>query len=64
MSVSSAASLTPATATSSAPKATAAVPAQGGVIDGLNPTHYNPKDPIPLFIIQVRLLAGAARGPC
>jgi hypothetical protein len=27
-------------------------PSQGGVIDGLNPTHYNPKDPVTIFIIQ------------
>jgi hypothetical protein len=28
-------------------------PSQGGVIEGSNPTEYNPKDPIIIFIIQV-----------
>lgn len=28
-------------------------PPQGGVLEGLNPSVYNPKDPIILFIIQV-----------
>lgn len=31
-------------------------PSQGGVIEGANPSEYNPKDPIVLFIIQVSLL--------
>jgi hypothetical protein len=26
---------------------------QGGVLEGLNPSQYNPSDPITLFIIQV-----------
>jgi hypothetical protein len=29
--------------------------AQGGILEGENPTHYNPKDPITMFIIQVML---------
>ena len=33
------------------------VPNQAGVIEGLDPTHYNPKNPLVLFIIQVRLPA-------
>lgn len=28
-------------------------PSQGGVIEGANPSQYNPKEPIVLFIIQV-----------
>lgn len=40
------------TTTSAAPASTGAPP-QGGIIEGLNPVHYNPKDPITLFIIQV-----------
>lgn len=45
-----------ATATLSSPTATSTLRAsnQGGIIDGANPTKYNPKDPIILFIIQVR----------
>ena len=30
-------------------------PSQGGVIEGMNPSKYNPKDPITMFIIQVCL---------
>jgi hypothetical protein len=44
------------TATSSSAAAATSgsrAPFQGGVIDGLNPSHYSPKDPITLFIIQV-----------
>lgn len=32
---------------------TARAAAQGGILEGGNPTHYNPKDPIIIFIIQV-----------
>lgn len=32
------------------------VASQGGIIQGSNPTEYNPKDPITIFIIQVREL--------
>ena len=31
-------------------------PSQGGVIEGANPSHYNPKDPITMFIIQAGLI--------
>lgn len=31
-------------------------PSQGGVIEGSNPSEYNPKDPIVLFIIQAGLI--------
>jgi hypothetical protein len=26
---------------------------QAGVLEGMNPSHYNPNDPLTLFIIQV-----------
>lgn len=45
-----------ATATSARPTSTGGgnrAPSQGGVIEGANPTVYNPKDPITIFIIQV-----------
>lgn len=37
-----------------APSATGA-PNQAGVLDGLNPSHYNPSNPLTLFIIQAGL---------
>ena len=45
--------------TSAAAEATASgdrAPSQGGVIEGSNPSEYNPKEPIVLFIIQVSSL--------
>ncbi|OAP56295.1 hypothetical protein AYL99_09474 [Fonsecaea erecta] len=42
---------TAATSTSSARAAP-----QGGVFEGLNPTHYDPKNPITLFIIQASIV--------
>ncbi|RGP76938.1 hypothetical protein FLONG3_5022 [Fusarium longipes] len=41
--------------TTTAAAATSAHP-QGGIIEGLNPIHYNPKDPIALFIIQAIII--------
>lgn len=43
------------TSSSVAPKSTGGnrAPSQGGVIEGANPSVYNPKDPITMFIIQV-----------
>ncbi len=35
-------------------------PEQGGVLDANNPIKWNSRDPIPLFIIQVKKLI---RGP-
>ncbi|PHH67328.1 hypothetical protein CDD81_92 [Ophiocordyceps australis] len=32
------------------------VPSQAGVLEGANPTHYDPSNPIILFIIQVSLI--------
>ena len=26
---------------------------QAGILEGMNPSHYNPNDPLTLFIIQV-----------
>ncbi|RKL00753.1 K(+)/H(+) antiporter 1 [Fusarium oxysporum] len=43
------------TATAAAAAATGAKP-QGGIIEGLNPIHYNPKDPISLFIVQAIII--------
>lgn len=45
--------------TSVSPKPPAAsttgAPSQAGVLDGMNPSHYNPSNPLTLFIIQVGL---------
>lgn len=45
------------TRTASAAAATSSssnrAPLQGGILDGMNPSVYNPKDPIITFIIQV-----------
>lgn len=44
-------------ASSAAASATAApkAPPQGGVLEGVNPVHFDAKNPIILFIIQVIL---------
>lgn len=42
------------TVASAAPSSTERAPSQGGIFDGLDPSVYNPKNPIVLFIIQVR----------
>lgn len=44
-----------ATTTAAAAAATGARP-QGGILEGLNPIHYNPKDPIALFIVQACII--------
>jgi hypothetical protein len=31
------------------------VPPQGGILEGGNPSHYDPKNPIVTFIIQVSI---------
>jgi len=41
---------------SSTSAATTKVPAQGGIIEGANPSKWNASNPITLFIIQVRVL--------
>lgn len=46
------------TAVASASAAATAVvkaPPQGGVLEGVNPVHFDAKNPIILFIVQVRL---------
>lgn len=40
------------TATGTATSTTRASP-QGGILEGANPSHYDPKNPIIIFIIQV-----------
>ena len=40
--------------------ASRAVP-QGGILEGSNPSHYNKKDPIITFIIQVHSTMSKAR---
>ncbi|TWU76371.1 K(+)/H(+) antiporter [Metarhizium rileyi] len=54
--VSSIVSAATATMSSAAATSTLRASKQGGVIDGANPTSYNPKDPITLFIIQAVLI--------
>lgn len=49
-------------ATSVTVSSTARAKAQGGILEGENPTHYNPKDPIIIFIIQVRDLFSCVFG--
>jgi hypothetical protein len=41
------------TATSSTASSTLRATPQGGILEGGNPSHYDPKNPIILFIIQV-----------
>jgi hypothetical protein len=47
-----------ATATASS---TLRAPFQGGILEGGNPSHYDPKNPIILFIIQVSFLSNLQR---
>jgi hypothetical protein len=47
--------VTKTVAMSATAASTARAKAQGGILEGENPTHYNPKDPIIIFIIQVRI---------
>ena len=32
---------------------------QGGILEGANPSKFNPKDPITMFIIQVCFFSGS-----
>ncbi|KAK4221948.1 putative K+/H+ antiporter [Podospora fimiseda] len=43
------------------PTPTARAPAQAGIFEGLNPSIYNPSDPIILFIIQATLVIALTR---
>lgn len=36
-------------------------PSQGGLFDGLNPTHYDTKNPITLFVIQAVIVIAFTR---
>jgi hypothetical protein len=45
--------VTKTVAMSATASSTARAKAQGGILEGENPTQYNPKDPIIIFIIQV-----------
>ncbi|KAM5354054.1 hypothetical protein ACJ41O_000704 [Fusarium nematophilum] len=52
------------TTTTAAAAATATgdrAPAQGGIFEGLNPTVFNPADPITLFIIQATIVIALTR---
>ncbi|KAF7551197.1 hypothetical protein G7046_g7781 [Stylonectria norvegica] len=49
------AAVSSAVSSAAAPASTGAHP-QGGIIEGLNPVKYNPKDPITLFIIQACII--------
>lgn len=49
-----------AAASSTSASGNRAVP-QGGVFEGLNPTHYDTKNPIVLFIIQAVLVIAFTR---
>lgn len=40
------------TASSAAATTTDRATPQGGIFDGVNPSHYDPKNPIVIFIIQ------------
>ncbi|RFU72634.1 sodium hydrogen exchanger family [Trichoderma arundinaceum] len=44
------------TTTSAEPTSTVRVPPQGGVLEGANPSEYDPKNPLTIFIIQVGLI--------
>lgn len=46
-----------ASATSDGPRA----PPQAGIFEGLNPSKYNPNDPIILFIIQASIVIALCR---
>ncbi|KAL7797379.1 Sodium/hydrogen exchanger family domain-containing protein [Trichoderma ceciliae] len=44
------------TAASAVPTSTVRVAPQGGILEGTNPTEYDPKNPLTIFIIQVGLI--------
>lgn len=41
-------------AASASPTAVVKAPPQGGILEGVNPVHFDAKNPIILFIVQVR----------
>lgn len=51
-----------ATTTTAAAEATGnRAPKQGGIFEGLNPTVFNPADPVILFIIQATIVIALTR---
>ncbi|KAJ5171200.1 Cation/H+ exchanger [Penicillium coprophilum] len=57
-------------ATNATTNSTQRVSPQGGILEGGNPTHYDPKNPLVLFIIQIRqprviaeVIGGIVLGP-
>lgn len=40
-------------AASASPTAVVKAPPQGGILEGVNPVHFDAKNPIILFIVQV-----------
>ena len=38
--------------------------AQGGILEGANPSKYDPKNPVIMFIIQVHPLLLYSPAPC
>ncbi|QDS69173.1 hypothetical protein FKW77_010566 [Venturia effusa] len=48
--------VTETVAASATPTSTSRAASQGGILEGGNPTHYNTKDPIILFIIQAGII--------
>jgi hypothetical protein len=48
-------------ATSTAAPTSTEVPGQAGVLEGMDPSKYNPADPIVLFIIQATIIIVACR---
>lgn len=49
------------TMATAAANSTHRVPSQGGVFEGINPTSYDPKNPVTLFIIQASIVIGLTR---
>jgi hypothetical protein len=49
-------------AASALPTAVVKAPPQGGVLEGVNPVHFDAKNPIILFIVQVCIILVMARG--
>lgn len=51
------------TVTTTSPTATSGdrAPPQGGVFEGVDPTHFDPKNPITLFVIQAVLVIAFTR---
>ncbi|KAL8926901.1 MAG: hypothetical protein Q9208_002710 [Pyrenodesmia sp. 3 TL-2023] len=48
--------MTTSTSTTSTPTSSVRAPHQGGILEGANPSVYNPKDPIIMFIIQAGII--------